>query len=75
MQHQIVVSPNSMTLDDLGNNQQHFGEVNCPFCNHSNILATNKGGGVAYAFNPCRHNLGAIQGARNDSTFIFKRYR
>lgn len=80
-QVQVVIPPGSATFKDLYRKtnfgdmaiSSHFGEVRCPFCEKTNILAgPAKGAGSAWAHDPCEHNEGAVAGSGYDSTFIFR---
>lgn len=80
-QIQVIIQPESATFAELHIKtdcgvavSSHYGEVSCPFCSAKNILAgPAKGFGLAWAFNPCEHNTGAVAGAGWSSTFIFQR--
>lgn len=56
---QVIVNPNTATLENLQPGAKNFGQCLCPFCNQPNIVAgPDKGVGTLWVFEGCGHNLG-----------------
>lgn len=72
---QLIVSPNSATMVVLDKNglYKHFGEVRCPFCSETNIVAgPSKGWGLGFSWQGCSHSEGVVAGHGSDITILFR---